>query len=83
MPVLPFDDDDEAVARANASPFGLAGSIWTADVAAGAALAARLETGMAWVRHACLGGIIRPSWIVRTRVVSFGARGGGREGKHH
>jgi succinate-semialdehyde dehydrogenase / glutarate-semialdehyde dehydrogenase len=40
-----FSSDDEAVARANDSDFGLNFSVWTRDVARGRALATRLEAG--------------------------------------
>jgi len=40
-----FANDDEAVARANDSDFGLNFSVWTRDIARGRALATRLEAG--------------------------------------
>ncbi|MFD1557310.1 aldehyde dehydrogenase family protein [Paraburkholderia silviterrae] len=43
LPVLPFDTVDEAIERANASEFGLGGSVWSSDVTAAAEAAARLE----------------------------------------
>jgi acyl-CoA reductase-like NAD-dependent aldehyde dehydrogenase len=49
LPVLSFRDEDDALARANASPYGLSGSVWSADTARAAALAARLDVGTAWV----------------------------------
>lgn len=49
LPVIRFTDVDDAITAANATDFGLCGSIWTADIAAGAALAARLECGTTWV----------------------------------
>jgi acyl-CoA reductase-like NAD-dependent aldehyde dehydrogenase len=49
VPILAFDSDDEAIARANLGEYGLGGSVWTSDFDRGAALAARLESGMAWV----------------------------------
>jgi acyl-CoA reductase-like NAD-dependent aldehyde dehydrogenase len=43
LPVLPFDDEDEAVAMANHSEFGLGGSVWSRDVERAAAVVGRLE----------------------------------------
>jgi aldehyde dehydrogenase (NAD+) len=44
--VIPYSTDDEAVAIANDSPYGLSGSIWDADPAHAFSVAARLRTGM-------------------------------------
>ncbi|MEO8598079.1 MAG: succinic semialdehyde dehydrogenase [Candidatus Solibacter sp.] len=43
--VYPFTSEDEAVARANATHYGLNASIWTRDTARGARLAQRIQTG--------------------------------------
>ncbi|GHA66473.1 succinic semialdehyde dehydrogenase [Streptomyces termitum] len=43
--VYRFADEDEAVARANATPYGLNASVWTTDSRRGHAVAARLRTG--------------------------------------
>ena len=51
LPVLKFADVEEVLERANASRYGLSGSIWSADMDRAAALAARLEVGTAWVNH--------------------------------
>ncbi|MFN8105107.1 MAG: aldehyde dehydrogenase family protein [Acidimicrobiia bacterium] len=47
--VQPFDGEDEVVAAANASRFGLAGGLWTTDLARAHRVAAAVRTGMMWV----------------------------------
>jgi aldehyde dehydrogenase (NAD+) len=47
--IIPFDTDDEAIAIANDSLYGLAGAVWTADVERGLALARRIDAGTVWV----------------------------------
>jgi acyl-CoA reductase-like NAD-dependent aldehyde dehydrogenase len=47
--VIRARDDDHAIELANATGFGLGGSIWTRDIAEGERLAARLECGCAFV----------------------------------
>lgn len=44
-------DEDEAVALANDSAFGLGGSVFTGDVARGKRVASRIDTGMMFVNH--------------------------------
>ncbi|WOF42988.1 aldehyde dehydrogenase family protein [Sphingopyxis indica] len=51
LPIMVYDHVDEVVERANATRFGLAGSVWTEDLDRGAAIAARLDAGFAWVNH--------------------------------
>jgi acyl-CoA reductase-like NAD-dependent aldehyde dehydrogenase len=51
LPLLTYDEVDEAVARANASEKGLSGSVWTPDIEAGERVAARLECGTAWINQ--------------------------------
>lgn len=50
--VYPFGDDDEAVALANDTVYGLNASVWTRDGARGRALAARLHAGTVNVNEA-------------------------------
>jgi aldehyde dehydrogenase (NAD+) len=45
LAVIPYADEDEAVALANASDFGLGGSVWTADPERGERVARRVRTG--------------------------------------
>jgi acyl-CoA reductase-like NAD-dependent aldehyde dehydrogenase len=48
------------VAKANASPFGLAGSVWGRDRDAAIAVAKRLETGTVWVNEIHIHGVDIP-----------------------
>jgi acyl-CoA reductase-like NAD-dependent aldehyde dehydrogenase len=53
LPVIRIRDGEDALARANASPYGLGGSIWTGDLEAAYALAGRMEAGTVWInKHA-------------------------------
>jgi acyl-CoA reductase-like NAD-dependent aldehyde dehydrogenase len=45
LTVIPYPDEDAAVAIANDSDYGLAGSVFTADTERGLAIAARIRTG--------------------------------------
>jgi aldehyde dehydrogenase (NAD+) len=47
--VMPFDSEDEAVALANDSTYGLAAGIWTRDLNRSHRMASRLEAGTVWV----------------------------------
>lgn len=52
LPMLKFDDVDDVIARANASEYGLAGSVWSADLDKAVEIAGRLETGTVWINEA-------------------------------
>jgi acyl-CoA reductase-like NAD-dependent aldehyde dehydrogenase len=49
LPVISYRDVDDVVERANATHFGLSGSVWGADTDRASDVAARLECGTAWV----------------------------------
>jgi aldehyde dehydrogenase (NAD+) len=51
LPLLRFRETDEAIERANASPYGLAATVWTRDLDRAAAVASRLEAGTVWVNE--------------------------------
>ena len=68
-----FATDEEAVAMANATDYGLAGSVWTADIERGHAFAKNIESGIVWVN----------TWLNRDLRTPFGGvkqSGVGREG---
>lgn len=56
LPVAAFDSEDEAVAMADDSPYGLCVSVWTRDVARGEALARRVRCGVSYVNNCCFSG---------------------------
>jgi aminomuconate-semialdehyde/2-hydroxymuconate-6-semialdehyde dehydrogenase len=74
--VAPFDDEDEAIDKANASSYGLAASVWTSRLKRGHRVAERLDVGIAWVN----------CWFLRDLRTPFGGvglSGIGREGGDH
>jgi acyl-CoA reductase-like NAD-dependent aldehyde dehydrogenase len=46
---IPFDTEEEVVAMANDSPFGLAGAVWTNNVARAHRVAAQVQAGTFWI----------------------------------
>jgi len=71
--IQPFEGEAEAVALANASTYGLAASIWTADRARAMRVAEQVECGIVWLN----------TWMLRDLRVPFGGMkrsGVGREG---
>jgi 5-carboxymethyl-2-hydroxymuconic-semialdehyde dehydrogenase len=74
--VTPFDTEQEAVALANATPYGLAGYVWTNDLRRAHNIAAAIDSGMLWIN----------SHNIRDLRTPFGgvkASGVGREGGAH
>jgi aminomuconate-semialdehyde/2-hydroxymuconate-6-semialdehyde dehydrogenase len=69
----PFDDLDEALALANAVPYGLAASVFTRDLGTAQRMGERLECGIVWIN----------CWLLRDLRTPFGGMkqsGLGREG---
>jgi acyl-CoA reductase-like NAD-dependent aldehyde dehydrogenase len=55
LPVIKFKDAEDALERANNSPYGLGGSIWSKDLDRAYDLATRMNSGSVWVnKHADL-----------------------------
>jgi aminomuconate-semialdehyde/2-hydroxymuconate-6-semialdehyde dehydrogenase len=71
--LMPFDNEEEVLAMANSTPYGLAASVWTQDVTRAHRVAARLQTGIVWIN----------CWMLRDLRTPFGGMkqsGVGREG---
>jgi aminomuconate-semialdehyde/2-hydroxymuconate-6-semialdehyde dehydrogenase len=74
--IAPFDSDEEAVAMANDTKYGLAASIWTSDLKRGHRVAQQMNVGITWVN----------CWFLRDLRTPFGGAGLsgiGREGGMH
>ncbi|MFP2768667.1 2-hydroxymuconic semialdehyde dehydrogenase [Oceanisphaera sp. KMM 10153] len=74
--IAPFDTEEEAVAMANDSRYGLAAVLWTRDLSRAHRLAHRMDAGIVWVN----------SWYLRDLRTPFGGTklsGIGREGGRH
>ncbi len=75
LSIIPYDTEDDAVRIANATPYGLAGGVWSADVERARRVARRLRTGQVDIN----GGAFNP-------LAPFGGykqSGIGREGGRH
>jgi len=71
--ITPFDREDEAVAFANSTRYGLSATIWTRDLSRAHRVAANLDAGTIWIN----------CWLLRDLRVPFGGMkesGVGREG---
>jgi succinate-semialdehyde dehydrogenase/glutarate-semialdehyde dehydrogenase len=63
LPVVVVESEDEAVAMANDSAFGLGASVWTSDRPKGQRIARELEAGMVWINdHMFSHGACQCSW---------------------
>ena len=74
--VAPFDTEEEAVAKANDTKYGLAASVWTTSLKRGHRVAEKLRVGITWVN----------CWFLRDLRTPFGGAGLsgiGREGGLH
>lgn len=74
--VAPFDSEEEAVAMANDTKYGLAASIWTSNLKRGHRVAQQMNVGITWVN----------CWFLRDLRTPFGGvglSGIGREGGMH
>lgn len=74
--VRPFDSEEEAVRLANDTPYGLAATVWTRDVARSFRLGTTINAGIVWIN----------SWFLRDLRTPFGGSkqsGIGREGGVH
>jgi aminomuconate-semialdehyde/2-hydroxymuconate-6-semialdehyde dehydrogenase len=74
--IQPFDAEEDAVRMANDTPYGLATSIFTTDIARANRLAVQIEVGLCWIN----------SWFLRDLRTAFGGSkqsGIGREGGVH
>ena len=75
-PIVPFDDEDEAIALANATEYGLVSYIFTSDLARGLRLCERVESGMVALNRGLVSDPAAPFGGVKQS-------GLGREGAHH
>ena len=51
LPIVTYKNVDDAIERANATMYGLSGSVWSANVERATEVAGQLETGSAWVNQ--------------------------------
>ena len=74
--IAPFSSEEQAIAMANDSAYGLAAAIWTTNLSRAHRVARRIEAGIVWVN----------TWYLRDLRTPFGGvklSGIGREGGVH
>lgn len=49
LSIIPFEDEEEAIAIANGTPFGLAAGVWTLDIRRAHRMARQLQAGTVWI----------------------------------
>ena len=76
-PVIGFDDEDEAIAAANDTEYGLVAYLYTSDIKRALRVAEKLETGMIGLNQGMVSNAAAPFGGVKQS--GFG-REGGREG---
>jgi succinate-semialdehyde dehydrogenase / glutarate-semialdehyde dehydrogenase len=59
-PIVPFDDDDEVIALANATEYGLVAYLYTGDLDRGLRMMERLETGMVGINRGLVSNAAAP-----------------------
>jgi acyl-CoA reductase-like NAD-dependent aldehyde dehydrogenase len=63
LPIVTVDDEEEAIALANDSEFGLGASVWTLDRGRGERIAHRIQSGMVWINdHMYSHGAMSTAW---------------------
>jgi aldehyde dehydrogenase (NAD+) len=62
LSVLTFDDEDEAIAIANGTKYGLSASVWTSDVSRAVRLARGIQAGMVTINGFASSGAIGAPW---------------------
>jgi succinate-semialdehyde dehydrogenase/glutarate-semialdehyde dehydrogenase len=75
VPIVVVDSEDEAVALANDSEFGLGASVWTSDRARAERIAGELQAGMVWINDHLPGPVLGPA--------PWGAVKGGSHGRSY
>ncbi|XYJ90134.1 hypothetical protein AEMCBJ_21835 [Cupriavidus necator] len=74
--IAPFDTEEEVIALANDTPYGLAATVWTGDLGTAHRMGSALDVGICWIN----------AWFLRDLRTAFGGArqsGIGREGGVH
>ncbi len=81
LAVIPFDTEDEAIAIANDSPYGLVAGVWTRDISRALRVSAEIEAGQVYVNSWWSGGVQTP--FGGTKLSGYGREKGVESLKHY